>query len=64
MIINLQEFRKLHSIDNQSDFWDLLTDWSESNKVPALCSHMCEVTPDAKCDHGAPSIIVRVIGVN
>ena len=64
MIINLQEFRKLHRIDNQSDFWDLLTDWSESNKVPALCSHMCEVTPDAKCDHGAPSIIVRVIGVN
>jgi len=64
MIINLNDFRKLHGIDNQSDFWDLLTDWSESNKVPALCSQLCEVSPDAKCEHGAPSIIVRVIGEN
>jgi hypothetical protein len=25
---------------------------------------LCEVSPDAKCEHGAPSIIVRVIGEN
>ena len=64
MIINLNDFRKLHSIDNQTDFWNLLTDWSCSVKVPAMCSELCEITPDAKCEHGAPSIIVRVIGDN
>lgn len=61
MELSLADFRKEHGITTQSDFWDLLSDWSAAEKVPALCRELCEVEQGEKCAHGCPSIIVRMI---
>ena len=64
MELSLADFRKEYGIASQSDFWDLLSDWSVAEKVPALCRELCEVGHSEKCQHGCRSIIVRMIGEN
>jgi hypothetical protein len=40
---------------------DALAKYSESDPVyPALCSEGCEVEPDGRCPHGAPSLLLAL----
>lgn len=61
MELSLTEFRKAYDLNTQADFWDMLSDWSGSDVVPALCKDLCEVEQGSKCQHGCPSIVVRMM---
>lgn len=61
MEMSLADFRKEYNLVSQTDFWDMLSDWSGSAVVPALCKELCEVPQGEKCSHGCPCIIVRMI---
>jgi hypothetical protein len=40
---------------------DALAGYSELDSVyPALCSEGCEVEPDGRCPHGAPSLLLAL----
>mgnify|MGYP003346224126 CR=1 FL=1 len=60
MQISLSDFRAEHGITNGTDMVDALAEWSSDSVVPALCSEGCEVEPDGQCEHGCPSILVRM----
>lgn len=60
MEISLKEFREEHSINNGTDMQDALQEWSTDSVVPALCKMGCEVEPDGQCEHGCPSILIRL----
>lgn len=60
MEMTLEEFRKEHSISNGTELQDALQEWVTDTVVPALCKGGCEVSPDGKCEHGNPSILVRM----
>ena len=60
MRISLSDFRAEHGINSGTDMVDALAEWSSDSVVPALCSEGCEVEPDGQCEHGCPSILVRM----
>lgn len=60
MEISLIEFRAEHSIYNGTDMKDALDSWATDSVVPALCREGCEVEPDGSCEHGCPSILVKL----
>lgn len=60
MQISLSDFRAEHGINSGTDMVDALAEWSSDSVVPALCSEGCEVEPDGECQHGCPSILVRM----
>lgn len=60
MKISLTDFRAEHGITNGTDMMDALNEWSMDSVVPALCSEGCEVEPDGECEHGCPSILIRM----
>jgi ketopantoate reductase len=40
---------------------DALAEYSELDSVyPALCSEGCQVEPDGRCPHGAPSLLLAL----
>lgn len=60
MRISLMDFREEHGITNGTDMVEALNEWSTDSVVPALCSEGCEVEPDGECEHGCPSILIRM----
>lgn len=60
MEMSLEEFRREHSITSGTDFQDALSEWATDSVVPALCKGGCECEPDGKCQHGNPSILIRM----
>lgn len=60
MNMTLKEFREEHGIQNGSDMMSALEEWSVDSIVPALCREGCEVEPDGTCEHGCPSILVKL----
>ena len=59
-MMTLREFREEHGINDGSDMVAALEEWSSDSVVPALCHEGCEVEPDGCCEHGHPSILVRM----
>ena len=60
MQMTLAEFKAEHSITSGTEMMDALEEWSVDSVVPALCKDGCEVEPDGACEHGCPSILVRM----
>ena len=60
MQMTIMEFREEHGITSGTDMVDALEEWSTDSVVPALCHDGCEVEPDGECQHGCPSILVRM----
>jgi len=60
MQMTMHEFRELHSIENGTDMMEAMEQWSTDETVPAICNQGCEVEPDGKCEHGCPSILIRM----
>jgi hypothetical protein len=60
MRMTLKEFREEHGIENGTDMKVALEDWAIDSVVPALCHDGCEVEPDGECEHGNPSILIRL----
>jgi hypothetical protein len=60
MSLTLQEFRNEHCIENGSEMMTALEQWATDDAVPALCKDGCQVEPDGHCEHGCPSILVRM----
>lgn len=60
MSLTLQEFRSEHCIENGSEMMTALEQWATDDAVPALCKDGCQVEPDGHCEHGCPSILVRM----
>ena len=60
MRMTLKEFREEHGIESGTDMHNALDSWSEDVIVPALCHDGCEVEPDGECEHGNPSILIRM----
>jgi hypothetical protein len=60
MRMTLKEFRAEYGIESGTDMQDALNDWSADSVVPALCHEGCEVEPDGECEHGNPSILIRL----
>lgn len=56
----MKDFRAEHGIYNGSDLQAALEEWSADSVVPAMCDEGCEVEPDGECEHGCPSILVRM----
>ena len=55
--MSLKDFREEHGITCGTDLQDALKEWREDETVPALCHNGCEVSHDAECEHGCPSIL-------
>lgn len=60
MQMTLSEFKAEHGITSGTEMMDALEEWSSDSVVPALCQDGCEVEPDGQCEHGCPSILVRM----
>lgn len=60
MRLSLQQFKAEHGIHNGTDMMNALEEWSSDSVVPAMCQDGCEVEPDGHCEHGCPSILVRM----
>ena len=60
MEMTLAQFREEHSIYNGTDLLDAVSSWSEDDKVPSLCRDGCEVDRGGHCQHGCPSILVKL----
>ena len=60
MRMTLKEFREEHGIESGTDMLNALDSWSVDAIVPALCHDGCEVEPDGECEHGNPSILIRM----
>ncbi len=60
MQMTMHEFRVFHSIENGTDMMEAMEQWSTDSVVPAVCSQGCEIEPDGHCEHGCPSIMIRM----
>lgn len=60
MQLSLTQFKEEHGIFSGTDMADALQEWSTDSVVPAMCADGCEVEPDGSCEHGCPSILVRM----
>jgi hypothetical protein len=60
MQMTLKEFRVEHGITDGAEMADALKDWCADSVVPALCHDGCEVEPDGRCEHGCPSILIKL----
>lgn len=60
MELTLLEFREEHCIFNGTDMADAVKGWLEDTTAPAMCRNGCEVPHAGKCEHGCPSILVKL----
>ena len=63
MEMSLKDFREEHCIYNGTDMAEAVEGWKQDETAPALCRNGCEVPHDGKCEHGCPSILLK-LGVN
>lgn len=58
MRIKLSEFMADNGIESKDELYELAEGWVLDGVVPACCSEGCEVEPDGRCEHGAPSVLL------
>lgn len=55
--LTIKEVCDQEGCENQEE---LLEMYGYDSVVPACCSEACQVEPDGRCEHGFPSILLRL----
>lgn len=50
--ITVREALEMHGVSLSEIVWESI--------VPACCSEGCEVEPDGECEHGNPSVLIKL----
>lgn len=58
--ISVNQWRKDEGLEDEGEFMERLQVATFDGVCPALCDEGCEVEPDGTCEHGCPSILIRM----
>jgi hypothetical protein len=59
--MSLEEFRKWIGLENEADFLNYVRDVVVGEETCyAVCEYECTVEPDGYCEHGYPSVLIKI----
>jgi hypothetical protein len=60
MKITVKQFREEQGLIDPDAFTTYLTHLVMDSVCPAMCDEGCEVEPDGRCEHGNPSLLIKL----
>ena len=59
--MSLKEFREMIGLENEADFLNYVRDVVVGAETCyAVCEYECTVEPDGYCEHGYPSVLIKI----
>lgn len=58
--LGVRTFRKRRDLESAEVWAEFLEKAATAESVPALCQEGCDVEPDGICEHGCPSVLIRL----